>query len=291
MRCSATTVLPVPGPPSTTRAPREPARMMASWSAWMVARTSRIRGDRLAPSEAMKASSSSRARPALEAVGREDLVPVVADAAARPAVASSAPKAHRVGVGRAEERLGGGGAPVDQQPPAGAVGQAEPSDVRWDGNRSHERMAEAQVEPVAAQGAQAGGEPVDLLVAVQRGLAVAAGRPARGVEAVGQLGGRLRQGLGDRREVLRRRGDEGRVGLGRQAVRKVEGAGRLGVHVVSSVPSSGVGQRFCGMHRGLAARPRVRYTLEVEGRPVASFLFVLGVVLEPVGTRPLVTRP
>ena len=59
MRCSATTVLPVPGPPSTTSVPREPARMIASWSAWMVPSTSRIRGDRLAPRLAMNADWSS----------------------------------------------------------------------------------------------------------------------------------------------------------------------------------------------------------------------------------------
>ena len=61
MRCRATTVLPVPGPPSTTRAPRDPARMMASWSAWMVPSTSRIRGDRLLPRLAMNADWSSSA--------------------------------------------------------------------------------------------------------------------------------------------------------------------------------------------------------------------------------------
>ena len=61
MRCSATTVLPVPGPPSTTRAPREDARMMASWSDWIVPSTSRIRGERLLPRVAMKADWSSSA--------------------------------------------------------------------------------------------------------------------------------------------------------------------------------------------------------------------------------------
>ena len=41
-----------------------------------------------------------------EPVGGEHLVPVVADPAAGPAVAAAAGQAHRVGVGRAEERLG-----------------------------------------------------------------------------------------------------------------------------------------------------------------------------------------
>ena len=61
MRCSATTVFPVPGPPSTTSAPFDPARMIASWSAWIVASTSRIRGERLLPRLAMKADWSSSA--------------------------------------------------------------------------------------------------------------------------------------------------------------------------------------------------------------------------------------
>ena len=39
----------------------EPARMMASWSAWMVPSTSRIRADRLLPRAAMKADWSSSA--------------------------------------------------------------------------------------------------------------------------------------------------------------------------------------------------------------------------------------
>src|SRR5438105_1302570 len=45
---------------------------------------------------------------ALEAVRGEDLVPVVGDAAEGPAVAAPARQAHRVAVGRAEERLGRG---------------------------------------------------------------------------------------------------------------------------------------------------------------------------------------
>jgi hypothetical protein len=56
-------------------------------------------------------------------------------------------------------------------------------------------VAEAQVQAEAAQGAQAGGQPVDLQVAVHRLLADAAGRPALGVEAVGQVGDRLLEAL------------------------------------------------------------------------------------------------
>lgn len=63
-------------------------------------------------------------------------------------------------------------------------------------------MPQAQVQTEAAQRAQASGQPVDLDVPVHRLLAEAAGRPARGVEAFGQLGDRLRQALREGREVL-----------------------------------------------------------------------------------------
>ena len=66
---------------------------------------------------------------ALESVRGEHLVPVVADPAAGPAIPAAADQTHRVGVGRAEERLGRRGAPVDHQPTALAVGQAEAPDV------------------------------------------------------------------------------------------------------------------------------------------------------------------
>lgn len=75
---------------------------------------------------------------------------------------------------------------------------------------------------------------MDLDVPVHRLLAEAAGRPARGVEAVGQLGDRLLQALRDGREVLLVAGDQRRFGLGGEAVGKVERAGGQGVHVVGS---------------------------------------------------------
>ena len=131
----------------------------------------------------------------VEPVRGEHLVPVVADPAAGPAVPAAAGQAHRVGVGRAEERLGRGGAPVEQQPATRAVGEAEPSDVDGLGVVGADDVSEAQVEAEATQGAQAGGQPVDLQVAVHRLLADAAGRLALGVEAVGQVGDRLLEAL------------------------------------------------------------------------------------------------
>jgi hypothetical protein len=61
-----------------------------------------------------------RGVPAQPARG-EHLVPVVADPAAGPAVPAAAGQAHRVGVGRCEERLSRGGAPAGQQPAARRV--------------------------------------------------------------------------------------------------------------------------------------------------------------------------
>ena len=66
---------------------------------------------------------------AFKPVRGEHLVPVVADPAAGPAIPAAAGQTHRVGVGRSEERLSRGGAPVDQQPATRAVGEAKSSDV------------------------------------------------------------------------------------------------------------------------------------------------------------------
>ncbi|MCZ2859203.1 hypothetical protein [Blastococcus sp. VKM Ac-2987] len=107
-----------------------------------------------------------------------------------------------VGVGRGEDRLGRGRAPVDEQPASRAVGQPEPADV--DGVRAvcGNDASEAEVQAEPAEGTEAGADPVDLQVAVQGCLAVPAGCPALGVEPGGELGDRLPEALGDGREVL-----------------------------------------------------------------------------------------
>ena len=144
-------------------------------------------------------------RAALEPGRGVHLVPVVADPAAGPAVPAAARQAHRVGVGRPEERLGRGRAPVDQQSPARAVGETEASDVRGLAVVGADHVSEAQVQAEATQGAQASGQPVDLQIAVHRLLADAAGRRTRDIESVGQVGDRLLEALRDGREVLARR--------------------------------------------------------------------------------------
>ena len=163
---------------------------------------------------------------ALEPVGGEHLVPVVADPAAGPAVAATAGQAHRVGVGRSEERLGGGGAPVDEQPAAGAVGEAEAADV--DRARRRPRGPSGRGRGRGRSGAgcaaarSAGGSP-------GRGPAPPGRRrraPARGSSSRSDRSAmRLLEARGDGREVLLVAGDQGRVGLGGEVVGEVERAG------------------------------------------------------------------
>ena len=196
----------------------------------------------------------------LEPVRGEYLVPVVADPAPGPAIPAAAGQAHRVGVRRREEWLGRGGAPVDQQPATRAVAEAKPSDVHGlgvigaIGAGRGDHVPEAQVQAEAAQGAQPGGQPVNLHVPVHHLLADAAsGRHAGGVKAVGQVGDRLLEALGDGREVLLVAGDQRRVGLGGEAVGKVEGAGRQRAHVISSSIATALWSPA-----GLGVKPRDR---------------------------------
>ncbi len=170
----------------------------------------------------------------LEPVLREHLVPVVADPAAGPAIPATAGQPHRIGVSRAEERLGRGGTPVEQQPATGAVREAKPSDV--DGLRvvRTDHASEAHVQTEATQQAQASGQPVDLQVPLHRLLADAARRLALSIKAIGQVGDRLLEDLRDGREMLLVPGDQRRAGLGDQAVGKVKRAGSEGLQVISS---------------------------------------------------------
>ena len=85
-------------------------------------------------------------------------------------------------------------------------------------------MPEAEVEAVAAQGAQAGGQPVHLEVTVEGRLPGAGRREPGRVEAVGQVGDRLLEAALDRGEVALVGGDQRRVGLVGQVLGKVERA-------------------------------------------------------------------
>ncbi len=133
-------------------------------------------------------------------------------------------------MGRAEERLGGGGAPVDQQAAAVTVGQAETAHVHRIGAVGADHPSEAQVDAVPAERAQSRAKPVDLQVPVQRLLPDAAGRPAGGVRAAREVADRLLQAGGDGREVPLVGGDQRPIRLGGESVRKVEDTGGLAVH-------------------------------------------------------------
>lgn len=126
------------------------------------------------------------------------------------------------------------GAPVEQQPATGAVGEAEPSDVHGLGIVLADHVSEAQVETETTQHAQAGGQAMDLQVPVHRLPALAAGRLELGVEATGQVGDRLFEALRDGREVPLVGGDQLRIGLVGEVAGKVERAGGQRVHVISS---------------------------------------------------------
>ncbi len=90
----------------------------------------------------------------LERFVGEGLVPVVADPAAAPAVPPAAEQPHRIRVRRTEERLGGGGAPVDQQLTAFAVAEPQPADVERLVTAGGNGAAEAEIKAEPAQHAE-----------------------------------------------------------------------------------------------------------------------------------------
>ena len=147
-------------------------------------------------------------------LGAEDLVPVVGDPTTGPAVPAAAGQAHRVGVRRREERLGGRGTPVNQEPTTRGVREAEPSDVRGLGLVRTDHAAEAYVKAEAAPQAQVCGQPVNFQVSIQRRSSLAPRGFALGIELVRQLGDLLLQALRDGCQVQLVASDHRRVGLG-----------------------------------------------------------------------------
>src|SRR5256885_6428547 len=79
-------------------------------------------------------------------------------------------------------------------------------------------------------GPQASGQPDDLLARVRRPPALAAGRPAFGIEAFRQVGDRLREALRDGRKMPLVAGDQRRVGLRGELVGKIKRAGGQRLH-------------------------------------------------------------
>jgi hypothetical protein len=224
----------VPGPPSTTSAARSRADdgvLVGRDGAEHVAHPGRAAAAQAGDEGGLVVE---RDGVSLEPGGGEHFVPVVADPAAGPAVPAAAGQAHRVGVGRSEERFGRGGAPVEQQPATRLVGEAESADVDRLGVVRADHAPQAQVKAEPAQQAEPGGQPVDLQVPLHRVLADAAGCPALGLEAAGQVGDRLLEGLPDGGEVPLVGRDQRRVGLGGETGGKVERAVSQQAHVVSS---------------------------------------------------------
>jgi hypothetical protein len=166
---------------------------------------------------------------------------------------------------RAEEGLRRGSAPVDEEPAATVVGEAEPPDVDGSGVVGPDDAAEADVEAEALEGAQATRQAMDLLVALEGSLSRASRGPACCLEAVGEVGGRAFEGGCDGGEVPLVVGDQRRVGLGGEVVGQGEGVGGQWAHVISSDRGFRPRPMIVRQDGGLAAIPPLRYTLEVEG--------------------------
>ena len=139
-------------------------------------------------------------------------------------------------MGRREERLGRGGAPVDEQLPPGDVGEPEPAHVHRLGVGLAHHAPQAQVETEAAKGAKPGAEPVHLEVAVHRLLPLAGRCSQLGVEPRREHGDRLLESRADGGEVPLVGRDERRIRLVGQAFGEVEGAACHGFTSARSVP-------------------------------------------------------
>jgi hypothetical protein len=141
-----------------------------------------------------------------------------------------------------------GSAAGERQSTSSRSPPAEVADV-GDHAAGVDHVPEAQIEAVAAQRAQAGGQAVDLEVAVEGCLAAAARSPALRVQPGGQVRDRGPQAGRDRPEVGLVVRDQGRVGLDREILRKVESTAR---HEIPSPPArTGPGPRVCGTTRVL----------------------------------------
>lgn len=124
-------------------------------------------------------------------------------------------------------------------------------------------VADAHVQPEAAQRGELGDEAADVGVALDGLRAAACGVAAAGVQTGGQGGDLLVEGVGDGGEVAFVGGDVRRVSLVGEVIGEGEDAGCLGGHGDSVRP-----------HRGLAARPPTSYNLRrggVSGRNLVAW--------------------
>ena len=128
-RCSPTAVLPVPGPPCTTRHSGSGARMTSSCSAWIVATMSRISPVRARSSSASSGSGTPPPPSPVDVGVAEVLVEESDELGPVEREAAAALDAHRVGPRRSVERDRHRGAPVDDDLVAVAVLDVAPADV------------------------------------------------------------------------------------------------------------------------------------------------------------------
>ena len=180
----------------------------------------------------------------LEAVGGEHLVPVVGDPAAGPAVAAAAREPHRVGVGGAEERLGRGGAPVDEQPATGArrsgrAGRRTRARCRRRrrcGPRHRSRLKRRSVRRRAVSRWTSRSRSIASWPVPPGALRATSRRSVRSAIDCSRLSR-------DRGEVQLVGGDQRRVGLGGEVVGQVERTARQAGHVdqLQSARVAGIG--------------------------------------------------
>ena len=159
----------------------------------------------------------------VDAVGGEDLVPVVHDASAAPAIAPPIREAHRIGAARREEGGGCRGAPVHQQTLFAGPREAEPTDV-GDGPVDADHPSDARIDSEALQHPQSRRLGADLEIALEGALPRRRRFAAERVETRARACDLGRERRTDRGEAGLVAGDQRRIGLAPQPFGQVERA-------------------------------------------------------------------
>lgn len=154
----------------------------------------------------------------IEGLRREHLVPVVDDATLAPSVPAPAEQPHRVGMCGTEEGFRSGGAPVDEEMVAVAVGEPEASDPERLAAIGGDDAAHPQVDPVAPERTEATGEAVDLEVTIHGCSAGTSWCEAGRSPALLELCERALEAGRDGAKVVVVSRCQGRVGLGGEAL-------------------------------------------------------------------------
>ena len=156
---------------------------------------------------------------------------------------------HRGSVGRAEERLGGGGAPVDEQLPPVAVGQTAAADEHRITASLTGVVAQADLESEPPRRPEPVGQPVDPHVPFEcLVVAAVAVLPALRPQPLGQI-------VDDALHAVGEVGEERLVDGDEDAVRLSGGAGRVGrTRCGTGLPASG-NLVACSRRRGRRCCP------------------------------------